>query len=158
MLNYFSTSKAKQTEVLHLIARVLSFTDSDNERVGLGGQAGWIGGLWSKLSHPQSSPTKNQLDQSFSELFVKFLETESAPKAKPLPLPVDQMVEEERKKAELHQRAAFNPFIAPASMSEAVTSTPYRSLQTASSSSASHPLLIGNIRDLCIFASLLVVA
>ena len=49
--------------------------------------------------------------QSFSELFVKFLEAESAPKPAPVPLPVDRMVKEEQDKADLHHRAAFNPFI-----------------------------------------------
>lgn len=42
---------------------------------------------------------------------MKFLEAESAPKPTPVPLPVDRMVQEEKDKAELHHRAAFNPFI-----------------------------------------------
>lgn len=83
-------------------------------------------------------------------MFVKFLETESAPEAKPLPLPVDRMVEEEKRRAEQHQRAEFNPFIAPSASSSfgqrPGINIPSSHLSTGASSvsgAQSHPLLIG---------------
>jgi len=76
--------------------------------------------------------------QSFSELFVKFLETESSPAAEPLHLPVDRMIAEERQRAEQHQRAAFNPFLG-----HPVPSTPGTTPSRPARDQPAHPLLIG---------------
>ena len=51
--------------------------------------------------------------QSFSELFVKFLERESTPQPSPARLPAERMVQEQQEKQHQHQRHAtptFNPF------------------------------------------------
>jgi len=60
-LNYFSAPSAKRSEVLHLLARVLDFSDQDHERIGLGGGSNWVSNLWKRMQ-PQAVTTQ-QHDQ-----------------------------------------------------------------------------------------------
>jgi len=48
--------------------------------------------------------------QSFSELFVKFLERESTPQPSPARLPAERMVQEQQQKQQRHTTPTFNPF------------------------------------------------
>lgn len=49
--------------------------------------------------------------QSFSELFVKFLERESTPQPSPARLPAERMVQEQQQKQQQrHTTPTFNPF------------------------------------------------
>ena len=65
MVGYFSAPKGKQTEVLHLIAKVLHFSNSESEKLGLTSPPSWVGGLWQKLTSPNSPSRSNSqpLDQ-----------------------------------------------------------------------------------------------
>ena len=66
------------------------------------------------------------------------MEAESAPKPAPVPLPVDRMVKEEQDKADLHHRAAFNPFIG----STAAAGTAASGATVGGAYTGNHPLII----------------
>jgi len=53
------------------------------------------------------------LDQSFSQLFVKFLEKESSPPPAPFRPPAEEMARELQEKQKEAHKPAFNPFTAP---------------------------------------------
>ena len=75
-------------------------------------------------------------------MFVKFLEAESAPKPAPVPLPVDRMVKEEQDKADLHHRAAFNPFIGSTAASGTATTGATGGGAMGGGYTGNHPLII----------------
>ncbi|TSV02066.1 Thyroid receptor-interacting protein 11 [Bagarius yarrelli] len=97
VLGYFHTPRNKRNEVLRLMGNVVGL-ERDNvdqmldeeERKGVTGWvSGWLGGSRTVQSVPTTPqrPTQN-LNGSFSEMFVKFLEVESTPAAPALKLPV----------------------------------------------------------------------
>ncbi|KAI5611722.1 thyroid receptor-interacting protein 11 isoform X1 [Silurus asotus] len=98
-LGYFHTPRNKRAEVLRLMGNVVGLerdeVDKMLEEEGRKGVTGWVSG-WlggSRAVHsvpntPQRPTSTQNLNGSFSEMFVKFLEVESTP-ASPAPkLPV----------------------------------------------------------------------
>uniref|UniRef100_A0A673H3Z4 Thyroid receptor-interacting protein 11-like n=1 Tax=Sinocyclocheilus rhinocerous TaxID=307959 RepID=A0A673H3Z4_9TELE len=95
-LGYFHTPRNKRSEVMRLMGNVLGL-DRDEvaellQEEGKSGMTGWVSG-WlggravQSIPNTPQRPTQN-LNSSFSEMFVKFLEVESTP-ALPAPkLPV----------------------------------------------------------------------
>ncbi|XP_070577128.1 thyroid receptor-interacting protein 11-like isoform X5 [Ptychodera flava] len=111
-IGYFTTPKGKQTEVLQLISRVLTFSNQEMEKVGLiHPQSSWIPG-WLRSpapTTPPASPSRSKAgDESFTKSFVSFLQHESTPNAL-VKMPVDQIMMETPKST----RPSFNPFTAP---------------------------------------------
>lgn len=67
-----------QSQILKIISTVLDFSQQDNDKLKLNKQGSWL----NAILHPQvlnSNPSMSQ--QSLSEAFVRFLESESQPKA-----------------------------------------------------------------------------
>ncbi|XP_072533415.1 thyroid receptor-interacting protein 11 isoform X2 [Salminus brasiliensis] len=98
-LGYFHTPQNKRAEVLRLMGNVLGLEQdeveqmlSDEGKKGVTGWvSGWLGGGRAVQSVPNTPqrPTHTQnLNGSFSEMFVKFLEVESSPAAPAPKLPV----------------------------------------------------------------------
>ncbi|XP_036590314.1 thyroid receptor-interacting protein 11 [Trichosurus vulpecula] len=99
-VGHFHTPKNKRHEVLRLMGSVLGIKKEEMEQLLNEDQrgvtrwmAGWLGGGGSK-SVPSTPLRPNQqsvFNSSFSELFVKFLETESRPSLPPPKLSVHDM-------------------------------------------------------------------
>ncbi|XP_063426275.1 thyroid receptor-interacting protein 11-like isoform X5 [Mytilus trossulus] len=119
-LGYFTAPKNKRDDVLHTIGSVLNFTPQEFEKItGDTGKGGWMSGLLrfggTPVATPPTTPTRRHTvtaadtpDRSFSELFVKFLETESSPK-QTMRLPAEEMAADVQR----HHKPVFNPFTAP---------------------------------------------
>lgn len=73
-----------QQQILKIIATVLDFTPQDNDKVASHKSA--TGSWMSAILHPQVASNASLSQQSLSEAFVRFLETESQPKPTPPPL------------------------------------------------------------------------
>ncbi|CAK8680212.1 unnamed protein product [Clavelina lepadiformis] len=167
LIGYFQSPANKKDDVIHLISLMIGF--SKDEEVKLHEpKKGWIGGWipWGKggqgsfpvqASHSHSSHHED-LNESFSQMFVKFLESESASKQH-AKLPAFEMVNEAQQRMTQRKIAAegiptpafnpprsepsnqlldkftvagrFNPFL--------VSSAP--GTGTSSSSTSSHPLM-----------------
>ncbi|XP_066280845.1 thyroid receptor-interacting protein 11-like isoform X2 [Branchiostoma lanceolatum] len=123
-MGYFMAPPNKKADVLKLIGNVLSFNMEEMEKVGAVPRKGWLTG-WlgrkedtSPTQHPPSSPSAaragtSQLDTSFTQMFVKFLETESTPTLQPR-LPAEEMAREQQQRRKVgNEGLAFNPFTAP---------------------------------------------
>ncbi|XP_050406994.1 thyroid receptor-interacting protein 11 isoform X2 [Patella vulgata] len=132
LLGYFTTPQTKRKEVVHTIGGVLNFNPEEFQKISEaeGSSGGWVPGLFKlgRSSHPTppTTPVRNSgtkapsLNQSFSQLFVKFLETESSPPPPAVRLPAEQMAKElqekhhrEKETTRLSKPPAFNPFTAP---------------------------------------------
>lgn len=98
-LGYFHTPRNKRAEVLRLMGNVVGLERDDVDKMleeevrkGVTGWvSGWLGGSRAVQSVPTTpqKPTHTQnLNGSFSEMFVKFLEVESTPAAPAPKLPV----------------------------------------------------------------------
>nr|XP_061798558.1 thyroid receptor-interacting protein 11-like [Nerophis lumbriciformis] len=95
---YFHTPRNKRTDVLRLMGSVLGLGQEDMEKMleedttrGVSGWvSSWLGGrgAHSVPNTPQRPNSGHNLNTSFSEMFVKFLETESTPSLPPPKLPV----------------------------------------------------------------------
>ncbi|VDH89781.1 Hypothetical predicted protein [Mytilus galloprovincialis] len=119
-LGYFTAPKNKRDDVLHTIGSVLNFTPQEFEKItGDTAKGGWMSGLLrfggTPVATPPTTPTRRHTvtaadtpDRSFSELFVKFLETESSPK-QTMRLPAEEMAADVQR----HHKPVFNPFTAP---------------------------------------------
>ncbi|XP_052106690.1 thyroid receptor-interacting protein 11-like [Mytilus californianus] len=119
-LGYFTAPKNKQDDVLHTIGSVLNFTPQEFEKItGNSSKGGWMSGFLrfggTPVATPPTTPTRRHTvtaadtpDRSFSELFVKFLETESSPK-QTMKLPAEEMALDVQR----HHKPVFNPFTAP---------------------------------------------
>ncbi|NXD21295.1 TRIPB protein, partial [Spelaeornis formosus] len=100
-IGHFHTPKNKRLEVLRLMGSVLGLKKeeldqllSEEPRGVTRWVTGWLGGGAGSKSVPSTPlrPThQNIFNSSFSELFVKFLETESCPSLPPPKLSVHQM-------------------------------------------------------------------
>ncbi|KFO89512.1 Thyroid receptor-interacting protein 11, partial [Buceros rhinoceros silvestris] len=100
-VGHFHTPKNKRPEVLRLMGSILGIKKeeidqllSEDQRGLTRWMTGWLGGGAGSKSVPNTPlrPThQNILNSSFSELFVKFLETESCPNLPPPKLSVDHM-------------------------------------------------------------------
>ncbi|XP_052041189.1 thyroid receptor-interacting protein 11 isoform X2 [Apodemus sylvaticus] len=139
-IGHFHTPKNQRHEVLRLMGSILGVKREDMEQLFAEDQggvtrwmAGWLGGGSKSVPNTPLRPNQQSVfNSSFSELFVKFLETESHPSApppklsvhdlKPLDSPgrrkVDPGIPESfRDTAESRagRRADVNPFLAPRS-------------------------------------------
>ncbi|XP_075387812.1 thyroid receptor-interacting protein 11 isoform X2 [Tenrec ecaudatus] len=139
-IGHFHTPKNKRQEVLRLMGSILGIKREEMEQLldeGQGGvtrwMTGWLGGGSKSVPNTPLRPHQQSLlNSSFSELFVKFLETESHPSIPPPKLSVHDMKpldspgrrklatnEPENFKdpagARASRRADTSPFIAPRS-------------------------------------------
>ncbi|XP_021505863.1 thyroid receptor-interacting protein 11 isoform X1 [Meriones unguiculatus] len=146
-IGHFHTPKNKRHEVLRLMGSVLGVNKEEMEQLlaeDQGGvtrwMTGWLGGGSKSVPNTPLRPHQQSVfNSSFSELFVKFLETESHPSVpppklsvpdlKPLDSPgrkkVDTGVSESfRDVAESRagRRTDLNPFLAPRSAAVPLTS------------------------------------
>lgn len=98
-LGYFHTPRNKRAEVLRLMGSVLGLEQDEVEQMlndeGKKGVTGWVSGwlgggraVQSVPNTPQRPTYTQNLNGSFSEMFVKFLEVESSPAAPAPKLPV----------------------------------------------------------------------
>ncbi|NXT76918.1 TRIPB protein, partial [Zapornia atra] len=100
-VGHFHTPKNKRHEVLRLMGSILGIKKeeldqllSEDQRGVTRWVTGWLGGGAGSKSVPNTPlrPThQNMFNSSFSELFVKFLETESCPSLPPPKLSVQDM-------------------------------------------------------------------
>lgn len=75
-------TRIDQSQILKIIGTVLDFSQQDNDKLNLHKQHG---GSWlSSILHPQAIGSNSNISQqSLSEAFVRFLESESQPKQAP---------------------------------------------------------------------------
>ncbi|XP_023575402.1 thyroid receptor-interacting protein 11 [Octodon degus] len=97
-VGHFHTPKNQRHEVLRLMGSILGIKREEMEQLlneDQGGvtrwMTGWLGGSKSVPSTPLRPNQQSVLNSSFSELFVKFLETESHPSVPPPKLSVHDM-------------------------------------------------------------------
>uniref|UniRef100_A0A8C5ZNL0 GRIP domain-containing protein n=1 Tax=Marmota marmota marmota TaxID=9994 RepID=A0A8C5ZNL0_MARMA len=126
-IGHFQTPKSKRHEVLQLMGSILDIQKEDMEQLLNGDDGGvtkwmtpWLGG--GSKNVPSTSLRPNEqclLNSSFSELFVKFLETESPSFVPPPKLSARAMKRLDsrgrRKEGENVPRTAVNPFLVPRS-------------------------------------------
>jgi len=105
VMTWLTSPENKRMEIVNLIGNVLSFSADDFKKIK---DAQNQGGLLSSIfRRPPETPAP---DQSFSSMFVKFLQEESSPAPPPMRLPVEEMAAEA---ALRHKQPGFNPFTAP---------------------------------------------
>lgn len=98
-IGHFHTPKHQRHEVLRLMGSILGIKREEMEQLlheGQGGvtrwMTGWLGGGSKSVPNTPLRPNQQSvLNSSFSELFVKFLETESHPSVPPPKLSVHDM-------------------------------------------------------------------
>ncbi|XP_053375011.1 thyroid receptor-interacting protein 11-like isoform X2 [Mercenaria mercenaria] len=137
-LGYFTTPQNNRHEVLRAIGGVLQFSSEDFEKIdGKHSGGGWVPGFLrfsggQKTSSPPTTPVRRStigatpakpVDNSFSQMFVKFLERESSPPPPTVRLPAEEMVRDVQKQKETH-KPAYNPFTAPRHVAMPTSSTP----------------------------------
>lgn len=126
LLSYVLSPRNKQPEVLRALGGILGFSEEDFEKI-TGTSKSWVSGLLrfggspahvtptpttpirNVPSHVQSTP---KAETSFSELFVKFLETESSPTPPVMKLPAEDMARDVQRHKQA-QKDSYNPFTAP---------------------------------------------
>ncbi|KAL4238385.1 Golgi organization [Mactra antiquata] len=125
-LGYFTTPQNKRHEVLRAIGGVLLFTSEDFQRIEGTNSGGWVPGFLKfsgnqkQQQSPPTTPVRRstigaapvKADNSFSQMFVKFLERESSPPPPTVRLPAEEMVQDIQKQRETH-KPVYNPFTAP---------------------------------------------
>ncbi|XP_077416124.1 thyroid receptor-interacting protein 11 [Vanacampus margaritifer] len=121
---YFHTPRNKRMDVLRLMGSVLGLSREDVEKLleedTARGMTGWVSswlgvrGAQSVLATPLRPTSEHSFNSSFSEMFVKFLETESRPS---LPAPKLPVLDIKPLSAPPSRRttASGNPFLAPRS-------------------------------------------
>ncbi|XP_040831081.1 thyroid receptor-interacting protein 11 [Ochotona curzoniae] len=98
-IGHFHTPKSRRPEVLRLMGSILGVEREEMDELfkeDQGGvtrwMSGWLGGGSKSVPNTPLRPNQQSvLNNSFSELFVKFLETESHPSVPPPKLSVDEM-------------------------------------------------------------------
>ncbi|XP_022332076.2 uncharacterized protein LOC111129874 isoform X2 [Crassostrea virginica] len=125
LMGYLLSPRNKQPEVLRAVGGILGFTEEDFNKI-TGTSKSWVSGLL-RLGGSPSQPTSpttpirnvpHQLQStpkaegSFSELFVKFLETESTPAPPVMKLPAEDMARDVQRQKQA-QKDTYNPFTAP---------------------------------------------
>lgn len=126
LLSYVLSPRNKQPEVLRALGGILGFSEEDFEKI-TGTSKSWVSGLLrfggspahvtptpttpirNVPAHVQSTP---KAETSFSELFVKFLETESSPTPPVMKLPAEDMARDVQRHKQA-QKDSYNPFTAP---------------------------------------------
>ncbi|XP_048733760.1 thyroid receptor-interacting protein 11-like isoform X4 [Ostrea edulis] len=124
LMGYFLSPKSKQSEVLRAVGGILSFTEDDFNKI-TGASKSWVTGLLRlggspapvtpstpTRAVPEPTPSTPKAESSFSELFVKFLETESSPTPPVLRLPAEDMARDVQRQKQA-QKDSYNPFTAP---------------------------------------------
>ncbi|XP_071079457.1 thyroid receptor-interacting protein 11-like isoform X1 [Haliotis cracherodii] len=122
LIGYFQTPTGRRNEVIHMMGGVLNFQLDDYAKINQT-QTSWVAGFL-RFGSPRAGPTPPttpvhagskapSLDQSFSQLFVKFLEKESSPPPPPVRMPAEKMAQEVKDKHKESQKPVFNPFTAP---------------------------------------------
>lgn len=153
---YFHAPTSKRTEALQVIGQILSFTKEEMKEItgDSYGTSSWIGGFFRKTPPPLTKSSQSHtksLNESFSQLFVKFLEQESAPHQQ-MRLPAELMVKEQQERRQQQQQRplAFNPFSATVDPAmpltlPALSDKTYQSplLSGASAGGSSSQLLLG---------------
>ncbi|XP_064148951.1 thyroid receptor-interacting protein 11 isoform X4 [Loxodonta africana] len=139
-VGHFHTPKNKRHEVLRLMGSILGIKREEMEQLlneDQGGvtrwMTGWLGGGSKSVPNTPLRPNQQSVfNSSFSELFVKFLETESHPSVPPPKLSVDDMKPlgspgreklatdelgsfKEAAGSRASRRTEVNPFLAPRS-------------------------------------------
>ncbi|XP_037687973.1 thyroid receptor-interacting protein 11 isoform X2 [Choloepus didactylus] len=139
-IGYFHTPKTKRQEVLRLMGSILGIKKEEMEELfhdDQGGvtrwMSGWLGGGSKSVPNTPLRPNQQSLlNSSFSELFIKFLETESHPSIPPPKLSVHGMKPldspgrtklatnvpqsfKDTAESRTSRRADVNPFLAPRS-------------------------------------------
>ncbi|CAL1534031.1 unnamed protein product [Lymnaea stagnalis] len=112
VMTWLTSPESKRMEIVHLIGNILSFSDEDFQKIETAqGKGSLLSGIFRRTSHtPPVTPVKpTSGNQSFSQLFVKFLEKESSPPPSPVRLPAEAMAAE----AQHRHKTPFNPFMAP---------------------------------------------
>ncbi|XP_060577113.1 thyroid receptor-interacting protein 11-like isoform X2 [Ruditapes philippinarum] len=137
-LGYFTAPQNSKHEVLRAIGGVLQFSSEDFEKIdGKHSGGGWVPGFLrfsggQKTSSPPTTPVRRStigatpskpVDNSFSQMFVKFLERESSPPPPTVRLPAEEMVRDVQKQKETH-KPAYNPFTAPRHVAMPTGGTP----------------------------------
>ncbi|XP_051171433.1 thyroid receptor-interacting protein 11-like isoform X2 [Leptopilina boulardi] len=87
LLGYLTSSANDKTSVMRVFSTVLDFNDSERERTGLNSSAG-KNSWFSNLLHSGGNVPSKDTEASLSAAFVKFLESESAPKPQLPALPI----------------------------------------------------------------------
>lgn len=144
-VGHFHTPKNKRQEVLRLMGSILGLQKVEMDELLVEEHrgvtrwvTGWLGGTPHSKSVPSTPqrPHQSLLNSSFSELFVKFLETESLPKLPPLKMTMQDMAplgtgtsgsQSGSSKAApgfgLSRRQESSPFLAPRSAAVPLVST-----------------------------------
>lgn len=79
-LGYFCAPANKKPEVAHLLGAILGFSNEEFRKIEYGaGSGGWLQFL--RLGGGQPATQGKSAEQSIAAQFIKFLETESAPKS-----------------------------------------------------------------------------
>ncbi|XP_059162173.1 thyroid receptor-interacting protein 11-like [Physella acuta] len=110
VMTWLTSPESKRMEIVHLIGHILCFSDDDFQKIEVAqNKISLLSGIFRKQAGtPTSTPVK-PANQSFSQLFVKFLEKESSPPPSPVRLPAEAMAAETQHR----HKPAFNPFTAP---------------------------------------------
>lgn len=126
LMSYLLSPRNKQPEVLRAVGGILGFSEEDFDKI-TGSSKSWVSGLLrfgGSPTHATPTPTtpiRNipahiqstpKAERSFSELFVKFLETESSPTPPVMKLPAEDMVRDVQRHKQA-QKDSYNPFTAP---------------------------------------------
>ncbi|XP_025104160.1 thyroid receptor-interacting protein 11-like isoform X4 [Pomacea canaliculata] len=139
ILSYFHTPDKNRMDAIHSIGGLLGFTQEEFRKIEESqGQGGWVASFLKRAprSHsttPPSTPIHKAKDpglsQSFSQLFVNFLEKESSPPPAPIRLPAEEMAREaqQRHLGDPRSKPVFNPFTAPRHVSMPLSVGPYAS-------------------------------
>ncbi|RDD40166.1 Thyroid receptor-interacting protein 11 [Trichoplax sp. H2] len=137
LVSYLTVSNNKKGDALKVLSNILELTDDEKSKVGLNAPnrswvTSWLG--FSSQPQEQSVQAAPNSDQSFTELFIKFLESESS----------STIMEN----STLPQTPTFgnpNPVdITPAIVSNESPSTPSKFLASLQQSTSS-PLTVGNV-------------
>ncbi|XP_013077634.2 thyroid receptor-interacting protein 11-like isoform X3 [Biomphalaria glabrata] len=132
VMTWLTSPDSNRSEIVNLIGHVLSFSNEDFQKIEMAQtKRGLLSGIFSRTPVKEWTPSKPApSNQSFSQLFVKFLEKESSPPSTPVRLPAEAMAAE----AQQRHKSPFNPFTAPRHVTH----------DTQKSSSPSTHLLISN--------------
>ncbi|XP_076441605.1 uncharacterized protein LOC143280803 isoform X2 [Babylonia areolata] len=149
LLGYFHTPDRNRMDAIHAIGSVLGFTQDDFHKIEESQGGGWVSNLFRRTRTPGTPSTPvhqsrpSSANQSFSQLFVKFLEVESTPPPAPVRLPAEEMAREVQQHHHHHpsrdKAPPFNPFTAPRHVSMPI---PVGSAASAMASSSSSHLLM----------------
>ncbi|BFZ07782.1 hypothetical protein BsWGS_10819 [Bradybaena similaris] len=111
VMTWMLSPEDKRTEIIHLMGNILSFSEEDFQKIDAAHKkGGLLSGFFRRTPTTPATPARSSsANQSFSQLFVKFLEQESSPPPSPMRLPAEAMAAETQHR----HKPTFNPFMAP---------------------------------------------